>query len=213
MPKVKIIIKFSLDLFFHITADRLAFGIDKANYLEIFNENIPAIPASTIKGILRQQIEKILRAKGKNICYSSRPEKMCSDNKNICLTCKYFGSPRIRSTLCFEDINIKNSYKDIRFGVGINRKTKTAIEGNLFSYELGFGREFVTEINGFIKDKEEALMASTLLFLGAKFSFAIGCGKSRGLGWIKLTEFEAFLDQIKISKEEIYDCLKVILKA
>ena len=125
MPKIKIIIKFSLDSFFHITADRLAFGIDKAIYLDIFNENIPAIPASTIKGILRQQIEKILRSKGKNVCYSSQPEKMCSDNKNICLTCKYFGSPRIRSTLCFEDININNSYKDIRFGVGINRKTKT----------------------------------------------------------------------------------------
>lgn len=212
MAKLKVIITFSLNSPYHSTGDRLAFGIDKGIYLhqgDSKNET-PAIPATSLKGIIRSQVEAIFRANGINVC-PPRPDEMCKNKDNACIVCKFFGAPRIKSPLIFQDAVLKNSTIDSRVGVGIERRRKTAKEDHLFSYEIGHGNELSTEINGHLPENR-ARKVCALLFLGAKTSFAVGGGKSRGLGWIDLKEFRAFVDDKELTIKEIENELREILK-
>lgn len=215
MVKLRATLTFSLNSLYHSTGDRLAFGVDKAIYSDPRDNKNPAIPATSIKGVIRYQVENILRAKGMKACNPNPPssEGVCKDKNTACLSCKYFGSARIKSTLIFQDIVLPNSNKDSRTGVGIERRRKTAKEDHLFSYEVANKNEFSTEISGIFERKEDAITACALVFLGAKSAFALGCGKSRGLGWIELKEFKASLDEEEISNEAIGKELRRILKA
>jgi CRISPR/Cas system CSM-associated protein Csm3 (group 7 of RAMP superfamily) len=211
MVKLKTTLTFSLNSLYHSTGDRLAFGVDKAIYLDP-RDNNPAIQATSLKGIIRNEVENILRAKGLPACNPNPPNQVCGDKNLACMACKYFGSPRIKSPLIFQDIALPNSARDSRTGVGIERRRKTAKEDHLFSYEVASGNEFSTEIYGIFERKENAITACALLFLGAKSAFALGGGKSRGLGWIKLKEFKAFLDGEEIPNVEIEKEVRRIFK-
>jgi CRISPR type III-B/RAMP module RAMP protein Cmr1 len=210
MPELRITMTFSLNSLYHSTGDRLAFGVDKAIYLDPRDGKTPAIPATSMKGVLRYQIETILRANGNNVCEA--PKAKCKDKNDACIVCKIFGSPRIKSPLIFQDVVLKNSTVDSRMGVGIGRRRKTAKEDHLFSYEIGSGNEFSTEINGHFSSEEVARTACALLFLGAKTVFALGSSKSRGLGWMELREFKAFVNDRELTKEEIEKELKGVIK-
>lgn len=213
MHQLKITMTFSLNSFMHTTGDRVAFGVDKAIYLDPRDGKTPAIPATSLKGILRYQIETILRANGNEVCEAPRADKMCKDKDDACIVCKIFGSPRIKSPLIFHDAVLKNSIVNSRMGVGIERRRKTAKEDHLFSYEIGSRNEFSTEIDGRFASEKVASTACALLFLGAKTGFALGSSKSRGLGWIEIKEFKAAVDDKEIRKEEVEKELRRILEA
>lgn len=208
--KLKVEISFSLHSPAHTTADRTSFGIDKAIYLDHWNEK-PSIPATSLKGVFRHNVERILKSKDKYVCTAPNPEYMCNDKDSACIACKFFGFPRGKSPLFFEDVIIEEPMKDSRIGVGIERRRKIAKEDHLFSYELGFGKKLSTEIKGFFSQRDDAITACALLYIGAKAGIAIGGGKSRGTGWIRLDEFKAKIDEKEVLMEEINKKIKEVL--
>ncbi len=212
MKKLKVELVFALDSPYHVSADRLSFGVDKAIYIDPRTETRrPAIPATALKGVLRYHVEAVLRAKGIDVCEAPRPERMCPrPGKSNCMVCEVFGSPRIKSRLIFRDI-ILNSDIDTRMGVGIERMRKTSKEAHLFSLEVGHGKLFSTEVKGMFRTREDAMKACALLFAGAKACFALGGAKSRGLGWMKLQRFKATIDDSEIPMQDIEDKLKEVL--
>lgn len=213
MKKLKVEMIFALDSPYHVSGDRLSFGIDKAIYIDPRNDKTktPAIPATSLKGVLRSHVESILRAKRVDVCEAPRADRMCPrEGKSNCIVCEVFGSPRIKSRLVFQDI-VLNSDIDTRMGVGIERRRKTSKEAHLFSFEIGYGKQFSTKIKGLFKSSDEAMNACALLFAGAKACFALGGAKSRGLGWMKLQRFKATIDDSEISMHDIEAKLKEVL--
>ncbi|GAH55958.1 unnamed protein product [marine sediment metagenome] len=210
MTKLEVKILFSLESPFHISADRLAFGIDNAICLDVISrfKEKPIIPATSFKGILRHNIETVLNSKEKFGCISPKPEEMC----NECIICKNFGSPKNKALLMFEDISIEDGEINKRIGTAIERRRKITKEKQLFTYQTGFGKVSIAKIKGIFENENDALTACALLYIGIKVGFSLGHGKSRGLGWIKLKTFEAKIDNIKKNLEQIKDKIKEILK-
>lgn len=213
MSKLKVEMIFSLNSPYHVSGDRLSFGIDKAIYIDPRDDETktPAIPATSLKGVLRYHAEAVLRAKGIDICEAPRPDRMCPrPGKSNCKICEVFGSPRIKSRLVFQDIFL-NSDVDTRMGVGIERRRKTSKEDHLFSFEVGYEKQFSTKIKGVFRLSDDAMKACALLLAGAKVGFALGGAKSRGLGWMKLKEFKATIDDSAISMQDIEAKLREVL--
>jgi CRISPR/Cas system CSM-associated protein Csm3 (group 7 of RAMP superfamily) len=214
MNRLKVEMTFSLDSPYHVSADRVSFGIDKAIYIDPRNDKTKThtIPATTLKGVLRHHIEAVLRAKNVYVCEAPRPDRMCrpGPGKKNCVVCEVFGSPRIKSRLSFHDI-VLNSDSGTRMGVGIERRRKTAREDHLFSFEVGYAKQFSTKIKGVFPSSDDAKKASALLFAGAKAGFALGGAKSRGLGWITLQEFKTTIDDAEIPMHDIEAKLREVL--
>jgi len=160
---------------------------------------IPIIPASAIKGALRIEFERLLRAAGTPlpVCDSSTPETMCINEDNLCLACKLFGGIYNQGKLRFADAVIadekweeffreKKGYTT-RAGIGISRKIGTVKENMLFNKEIM--DPFIENIEFFadieyaepLTSKEEKYLKCAIRSLGA-----IGGEKSRGLGWIEV---------------------------
>jgi len=107
MNELKVEMTFALETPLHVAGDRLAFGVDRAIYLDprAGKTERPAIPATTLKGVLRYHVEALLRAKGHDVCEAPRPDRMCPRaGKSTCMVCEVFGSPRIKSRLIFQEI-------------------------------------------------------------------------------------------------------------
>lgn len=211
MMKLNIEISFMLNSFYHSTGNKPSFGVEKALYSHPTDDRAAAIPASSIRGVLRNRVEGILRTRGHNVCEAPNPDKMCKNANDPCIVCKYFGSPRIRPSLIFEDSKIEEGTKSSRIGVGIDRRRRIAKEDHLFSYETCYGKRFTVNIRGLFLTEEEALTACTLVFLGAKAQQAIGGGGSRGLGWIELKEFKAALNGQEVKMEVLKKKLREVL--
>src|SRR5262245_39312229 len=63
-------------------------------------EDLPYIPASTLKGRVRDAAERLARSLGHEICDGPNPETMCGAAKDVeefCLICRTFGSPGFSS--------------------------------------------------------------------------------------------------------------------
>ena len=201
MREVKITIKFLLKSPIHSTGDRMDLWVDKAvttDPLKKFRE--PVILASTIKGWLRDNTEYLLRGFGVDVCDIS---SICGK----CIVCKIFGYPRKRSPLKFSNATFSDFYSHPRTSVALDRYTKTAKEGHLFDTEVVWSKELTLRIKGLFRNKEEAIESIVLIWLATKLGFAIGGGKSRGLGWIECKEFTATVDggAIEVEKLQITD--------
>lgn len=207
MNKLEVKIMFLLKSPYHVSADRISFAIDKAIFLDP-RENKPIIPATSLKGIIRHNLESTLNHKDKKSCTAPRPENMC----NECDLCRIFGSPKNKALLVFEDIRVEEADLSSRMGIAIERRRKIAKEDHLFSYEIGFGKSFSTKIKGLFTKGGDAITACALLCIGAKSSFALGGGKSRGLGWIELKDFGASINGKEIPIEEINKRMVEILQ-
>lgn len=204
--KLEVKLTFSLDAY-HVSADRLSFGIDKAICLD-YSEDKLLIPATSLKGVIRHNAENVLRSKGIEICLSPRPDKTCGR----CIICRFFGSPKNKSLLIFEDATTKGSERSERVGVSIERRRRTAKKDRLFSMEIGYSSMFLTTIRGIFPSRDSALFACALLYIGVRSGFAIGGSKSRGLGWINLEEFKATINGLDVSIEEIKNKIKEVLE-
>lgn len=191
---------------FHVSGDRLELWVDKALLCDPEEGRFPMIPATTLKGWFREGAERALRSLGIPACDASSPETICG----TCLVCLVFGHPRKKSLLTFENITLKGASKDTRMSVSLSRSRKTAYEERLFSLEVGSCPSFSATIWGLFPDIQEAKRAALLLFLGTRTSFAIGGGKSRGLGWLHCEEFTATFDGQKIPQEDLLEELEVL---
>lgn len=194
---------FNLNSASHISGDRVAFGLDKALHLDPRDGKHPVIPASTIKGWLRHQVDAILKSAGKVTCGSVQPDQMC--RKNLCLTCKYFGNSRHPSLLVFRDAVVEDYTIGYRMGVGLSRHRKTAVEDVLFSTETASGSNFTVVIKSILPANSEAREVTALIYLACRAGFALGSTRSRGMGWVENTNtgYEAMINGNKMPRDEV----------
>lgn len=151
------------------------------------------IPASTLKGIWRHACEAIAPSMGDHsVCNSPRAENMCVDNH--CIICQIFGSPTLGSRIFISDLapdgDLGIETTAIRSGVTINRSLRVAEDQRLYFTETSLpnaGFEFFGDvtISGEISDEQIKLLSA-----GLNYIHAIGSGKTRGLGWLSITQTE-----------------------
>jgi CRISPR/Cas system CSM-associated protein Csm3 (group 7 of RAMP superfamily) len=185
MTHVEITIRFPLATAFHTTGNRRRLWADKA--LALSTEGTPILPATTIKGYLRERAEVLLRTWGQRVCLPPVPTAMCSE-KELCLACQVFGNPRHPSPLRFQDGQfVQNPDTMVRSGVSISRSRRAALPQRLFSLEATDPQpgEVVAIIEGDFADPELSRQATALIVLAARSGFAIGAGRTRGLGWLE----------------------------
>jgi CRISPR/Cas system CSM-associated protein Csm3 (group 7 of RAMP superfamily) len=84
--------------------------------------------------------------------------------------------------------------RDTRIGVGLDRYRRVAKEDQMFVVEVVHTKRLVAEVDGLYPEEASAKEAVALLYLASKAVFALGGGRSRGLGHVALEAFEATVD-------------------
>lgn len=180
------------------------------------------LPASTIKGKLRGEAERLLRTLGfdSKLCRGRKPETMCpaywwdksnSPEDDLCVLCRLFGAPGRPSALYFRDVttlDIKSEDAVVRPGVGISRIRGTAQEDLLFFTETAPAvPEGIRFGQGIIEGEVPDAASIGLLWAAVQQVAAFGNGRSRGRGWLKAKEVEVKVGSEKWSKEKIQQAL------
>lgn len=164
-------------------------------------EGLLYIPATSIKGRLRHEVEMILRQQNINyprkICQPPTPERMCQSITGIvCPVCELFGSPWQESKLYFSDLRLSGEYAkalhlqhlpptNIRDSVTINRKRRVAEDQRKFTTEL-FEPGIDWTLSGTINCRVPNEVMLTPLYLAARSITMMGGSRSRGLGWCEV---------------------------
>ncbi|MCS7158653.1 MAG: RAMP superfamily CRISPR-associated protein [Blastocatellia bacterium] len=172
---------------FHVTGERAELWTDKALTLDWHEATEPIVPATTIKGWLRDGAERALRSLSAPVCDASTVSTTCGR----CPVCEVFGHPREKSLLRFSDARCRKTLRDVRTSVSLSRYRKTAYEERLFSTETAWYSTLEFKVQGIFSSDNKARRAAALLWLGAKMNYAIGSARSRGLGWVMLETFQA----------------------
>lgn len=199
-------IRFRLKSGLHTTGDRTELWMSRAIALDWVNNKEPIIPATSIKGWLRENAERVLKGLGLKVCDSSQPTTICGK----CIVCDIFGHPRKKSLLRFEDAVLENSLTDTRAGVSLSRYRKTAYEEKVFTTEVAWAQNIIVKGSGFFDSQLQALKATALLWMAAKAGFAIGSSRSRGLGWLELESFCAKCDGKTIEVEKLNEIVNLL---
>jgi CRISPR/Cas system CSM-associated protein Csm3 (group 7 of RAMP superfamily) len=163
----------------------------------------PYIPASTLKGRLRHECERLVQASGRWVCDSPNPKRMCpnylSHRGEICAVCAIFGSPWCRGNIWPEELLLREPeelarereqgkeapFSTARFGVSLSRRRRVAEDARLFTTELflpGVPLVFGGTWGGRLTLSQLALVEA-----GCGAINALGRGKTGGLGWCRVT--------------------------
>jgi CRISPR-associated protein Csm3 len=190
----------------------------------------PYIPGSSLKGVLRSFLERILSTEESlkvctvnNMCLknvsNAEERKKISRGKteqefaqyiydNICIVCKIFGGSNNGAKLMIRDAKIKSDYYfngfEIRNGVTIDRDKNTAVEGHLYEVEV-VPADTVFSFKAVADNVTEEEWKYILLLLKAMEEGIIEIGglTSRGLGEFKL-------ENISIERIEGKDIFKSV---
>lgn len=193
--------QFVLETPFHSAGNRIAIGVDRALIRDA--EGLPILPATAVKGVLREAVETALRSWGIPTCFSPSPSEMCSDPARLCLVCQIFGNPRSPSPLRFfdarpirDDEELARQSTHHRTHVALSRHRRSALEHRLFTLETLWpeGIRWEARITGQLADRDKAKMAASLLALGAHIVHAIGGHRTRGLGWLRSRTLRILVD-------------------
>jgi CRISPR/Cas system CSM-associated protein Csm3 (group 7 of RAMP superfamily) len=174
-------------------------------------DGLPYLPASTLKGRVRDAAERLAQNLGHDICKGPNPHHMCGATRpaaQFCLICRAFGSPGVSAMsgqtgllwrdakLCdsqgqpIGDVNRQEAeaYYYARTQAQLSRPRATALEKHLFTSENTLEDLcFRASIRGWLP--QTATMAGqfpaelVLLLSGLKLLNFVGGGKSRGLGF------------------------------
>jgi len=200
MPvRVDIEMCFELHSGMHTTGDRAELWTDKAITRDWHEGGKPVVPATSIKGWLRESAERVLRGFGQAACDASQPSTICGR----CLVCQVFGSPYAKSPLRFEDAVLDEAITDTRIGVSLSRYRRTAYEEQLFTMEVAWSKTLTTKVSGLFTSRDKSIQAVALLWVAAKAGWALGAARSRGMGWVKLEAFMASCDGVLIPEGEL----------
>lgn len=163
----------------------------------------PYIPASTLKGRLRHECERLVQASGQWVCGSPDPAHMCPNypqhRGETCAACAIFGSPWERGHLWPEDLLLcepeelaraRKQGQDAplstaRFGVSLSRRRRVSEDARLFTTELflpGVPLVFGGTWEGRLTWRQLVLVEA-----GCGTITALGRGKTGGLGWCRAT--------------------------
>ena len=134
MKRLVITFRLKLATPFHTTGNRRRLGADKA--LALSSDGRYVVPATSLKGLLRDSAEALLRTLGQRVCTGPAPETMCPDPQSLCLVCQVFGNPRFPSPIRFYDGSFNPEPETlIRSGVAISRRRRAALHQRLFFIE------------------------------------------------------------------------------
>jgi len=201
MVHLRIRLRLKLSTAFHTTGNRWKWGADKA--LTQRYDGTYILPATSLKGALRDQAERLLRPH-MSICAAPNPGQMCLDPNNLCLACQVFGNPRWPSPLRFADVVLPQSSEttQIRAGVAISRRRRAAVPQQLYFVETTEpgSMKAQADIVGFFPSQEEAAEAAALVVLAARTLPALGAGRTRGLGWLGEVRAECTIDEQPVTK-------------
>ncbi len=167
--------------------------------VEVNEQRQPIIPASSFRGRLRAELERILNGLGEKTCIAPQPDRMCphtarsadTDEPYYCRACRIFGSAWRFSAITLTDLLSEKAFDQkeplpLRTGVSINRRLGTAEEQQLFVTETvpsqakAQALSFSGKIDGWLTREDIGW-----LLVGVKSLTHIGSGKARGLGRIK----------------------------
>ena len=204
MKRLVITFRLKLATPFHTTGNRRRLGADKA--LALSSDGRYVVPATSLKGLLRDSAEALLRTLGQRVCTGPAPETMCPDPQSLCLVCQVFGNPRFPSPIRFYDGSFNPEPETlIRSGVAISRRRRAALHQRLFFIETTSPGplEAIAICEGYFPDQTSALRSCALVTLAARWTPAVGGGRTRGLGWIGKIEVEATLNSEPVSQQQL----------
>ncbi len=204
MYTLEVTLCFRLHSAVHVTGEQAQLWTDKVLVRDWHGAQHPVVPATTLKGWLREAAERALRGLGVAACDSSSASTICGE----CPVCQVFGAPRRRSPLRFSDAVLRDAITDVKMHVSLSRYRRTAYEERLFSLETAWQQTFTAQIQGLFPDIIHAEQAAALLWLGARMGYAIGAGRSRGLGWVHVEEFRACVDGQELATEKLTQALR-----
>lgn len=203
MEHLVIELRFIMNTAFHTTGNVRRPGVDKA--LARDSEGRWVIPATSVKGFLREKAESLLRTWGHPVCIGPEPRNMCK-GQTLCLVCQVFGNPRFPSTLRFTDGSpLIEMGSVVRSGVVISRHRRAAYPQRLFFTETTqpIPTQWRAQCEGDFPNADTATMAATLVALAARWGTAIGGGKTRGLGWIRDVQVKVTLNGTEVPEQDL----------
>lgn len=182
-------------------------------------EGDPFIPGSSFKGVFRSTIEKLVAVLPSRKTCSLIPEYDCpttkQDNFNdrrrasnwsethladvlkreLCDTCRLFGSPFSASKAYFSDLYVEEWAEAIqrRDGVAIDRDSEKAVDGLKYDYEvISVGSAFKMQI--VLENPNDIDLGLVCVGLNEFVSGMGGIGgmRSRGLGNCKIIELTGY---------------------
>ncbi len=187
----------------------------------IDGKEVPYIPGSSIKGVLRSAVEQLLPMHNIKVCNILEPKKSCGGrnaseirkrqkrgNGNLneiidrfCLACKLFGSHYYRGRVRITDAYpVMENLKPVvgtgeRPGIAIDRVHGSVVDGSLFNIEyVSIGSKFRSTIK--CEDISEEMFALLLivLFKFNKKLLRLGGLTSKGFGIVRVrvTRFENY---------------------
>lgn len=167
---------------------------DAARPLMKDKHGLPYIPATSIKGRLRHEVEKLLQATGSTVCAAPTPQLMCQpvDGVSFCPVCQLFGAPWRESPLRFSELVLQTkgdarpANTQSRFGIRVGRVRRVVQDKFLFGTEL-YEPGIPWRFTGHIVYSGNNLSDLAPLLLAAKAVTSMGSSRSRGLGWCSVT--------------------------
>lgn len=181
-------------------------------------DGLPFIPGSSIKGVVRFQAERILRAVNRkpNLWSCDPFDSPCVDPKmkdklweeaegkdaafaqklwaRSCTACRLFGSPWFAGRVAFKDAFLLNPEEmpiltQIRDGVGIDRDLGAARSGVKYDFETVVpGARFGLEILAENLEDGEIGFLLTVLRMWEEGGIPLGGKTTRGTGWGRLKD-------------------------
>jgi CRISPR/Cas system CSM-associated protein Csm3 (group 7 of RAMP superfamily) len=187
----------------HVGGEEAKLRVDKAVAVDWRDGKTPVIPATTLKGWLRESAERILRGLGVKVCDPS-------STGGICVICKIFGASLTRSRIYFSDAVLAGSMTDVRMNVSLSRRRKTAFEERLFSTEVAWKSTINSQIKGWFSSEKEAIRVAAILIAAAKAGYAIGGARSRGLGWLRLNSWTVKVKGEQVPHQNVLDQISAL---
>lgn len=195
-------------------------------------EGLAYIPASSLKGRVRQACERVARQAGLYVCQAPRPDGMCSAHDQTCLVCRVFGTPGRGSKLNWRDARLSTNYQSVFAGgaakleaqfyartqVQLSRALGTAAPDHLFTSEFAVENlRFESAITGWMEITPIAGNDLTggyellLLLAGLRLVNTLGSGSSRGAGHciIHLPE-QVIVEERPIKVKEVFEFLDLL---
>ncbi|RLG83653.1 MAG: CRISPR-associated RAMP protein [Thermoprotei archaeon] len=175
----------------------------------------PYIPGSSIKGIFRSFMDVFIRSyngytcpgSGNNVCYSLGGIKSTVENlvkqanylelvnvlwRNLCLSCKVYGSGSYRSKVIFYDfMPIGEAKLGVKPGIAIDRKTGATARGAFYQVEfVQPGAVFSGGLRAYdVPNYVLGIIGLTLMEIN-EGRIKIGGFKTRGFGRVEIRDLE-----------------------
>ncbi|NLU25619.1 MAG: hypothetical protein GXX00_00425 [Hungateiclostridium thermocellum] len=172
MKVVKYMVKINLMTPFNISSRQERRG--SVQRRTVLCKNRPYIPGSTIKGKIRDNFYKITDL--------NHTENDCN-----CVMCTIFGGQGYKPSKIYvddflpvESESTENKDLAVRYGIAINRYSKTNKDNRLYSQEVATGGKFCGNITVYFDD--ETIRYKRNIEMAMKMVNSIGGGHSKGFG-------------------------------